>query len=381
MLEIAVDGRTWCGMCPLSVAAEAYVRTSQRTRKLSKCFHPTCFSFLHTISSQHTFLPVRNFPQVFPSTKLSSINHDSHLHLSGFTPLRKIPSVNHYFRNQDFQQRRFVLSVRGFRVSFLLTFSTEFMVRHGNTIATFVTGFVGSLLPIVIKAIIDHRSKVANPEAPTVEQRLAAINGRLGPAGQGDGTVIGRITAMERRITAVEGRIATLVTTIEGVAARVTTLEGVPSLEARVTTLEGRLAALERGTIPQERVQDLEKGFGRVPILEGQVGKLGEGVGEVPLLGGRVAAVEATLGPVPALQPRVRVLEEAVITLRTEHADRISRLEGSTRTITALASEVDNLRKMALGGGRLGPGGGGGNEGQREGRRGDLGEPSSGVGG
>ena len=122
MLEIAVDGRTWCGMCPLSVAAEAYVRTSQRTRKLSKCFHPTCFSFLHTISSQHTFLPVHNFPQVFPSTKLSSINHDSHLHLSGFTPLRKIPSVNHYFRNQDFQQRRFVLSVRGFRVSFLLTF-------------------------------------------------------------------------------------------------------------------------------------------------------------------------------------------------------------------------------------------------------------------
>jgi len=34
LLEIAVDGRTWCGMCPLSVAAEAYVCTSQRTRKL-----------------------------------------------------------------------------------------------------------------------------------------------------------------------------------------------------------------------------------------------------------------------------------------------------------------------------------------------------------
>jgi len=103
MLEIAVDGRTWCGMCPLSVAAEAYVRTSQRTRKLSKCFHPTCFSCLHTVSSQHTFLPVHNFPQVFPSTKLSSISHDFHLHLSGFSPLRKIPTVNHYLRNQDFQ--------------------------------------------------------------------------------------------------------------------------------------------------------------------------------------------------------------------------------------------------------------------------------------
>jgi len=97
------------------------------------------------------------------------------------------------------------------------------MVRHGNTIATFVTGFVGSLLAIVIKAIIDHRSKVANPEAPTVEQRLAAIDERLGPAGQGDGTVIGRITAMEGMITAVEGRITTLVGTIEEVAARVAT--------------------------------------------------------------------------------------------------------------------------------------------------------------
>jgi len=104
LLEIAFDGRTWCGMCPLSVAAEAYVRTSQRTRKLSKCFHPTCFSFRHTISTQHTFLPVHNFSQVFPSTKLSSINYYSHLHLSGFTPLRKIPTVNHYLRNRDFQQ-------------------------------------------------------------------------------------------------------------------------------------------------------------------------------------------------------------------------------------------------------------------------------------
>jgi len=90
-------------MCPLSVTAGAYVRTSQRTRKPSICFQPTCFSFLHTFSSPHTFLPVHNFPQVLPSTKLSSINHDSHLHLSGFSPLRKILTVNHYLRNQDFQ--------------------------------------------------------------------------------------------------------------------------------------------------------------------------------------------------------------------------------------------------------------------------------------
>ena len=104
-MEIAVDGHTWYEMCLLSVAAEAYLRTSQRTRKLSKCFHTTCFSFLHIFSTQHTFLPVHNFPQVFPSTKLSSINHDSHLHLSGFSPLRKIPTVNHYLCNQDFQHQ------------------------------------------------------------------------------------------------------------------------------------------------------------------------------------------------------------------------------------------------------------------------------------
>jgi len=53
---------------------------------------------------------VHNFPQVFPSTKLSSINHDSHLHLSGFSPLRKILTVDHYLRNQDFQQK---ILVRG----------------------------------------------------------------------------------------------------------------------------------------------------------------------------------------------------------------------------------------------------------------------------
>ena len=225
--------------------------------------------------------------------------------------------------------------------------------------------------------------RLARPSIPTQPGTDGTIR-RQGPAVRTGR--LGTLVATLEGVPSLEARV----TTLEGAPSlevRVTTLEGVPSLEARVITLEGapslegRLAALERGTIPQERVQDLEKGFGRVPILEGQVGKLGEGVGEVPLLGGRVAAVEATLRPVPALQPRVLVLEEAMITLRTEHADRIARLEGSTRTITALASEVDNLHKIALGGGRSGPGAGGGNEGQREGRSGDLGEPSSGVGG
>ena len=100
------------------------------------------------------------------------------------------------------------------------------------------------------------------------------------------------------------------------------------------------------------------EGFRRVPILEGQGGKLGEGVVEVPLLGGGVTAVETTLGPVPALQPRVRALEEAIITLRTQHPGKLAGLGGSTLAIATLASEVVSLQKIALGGGRSVPGGG-----------------------
>ena len=66
-------------------------------------FSPHLFFFPSHLSSQLTFLPEHKFPQVFPSTKLSSINHDSHLHLSGFRPLRKILTVDHYLHNQDFQ--------------------------------------------------------------------------------------------------------------------------------------------------------------------------------------------------------------------------------------------------------------------------------------
>ena len=55
------------------------------------------------LRSLHTFLPVCNLPQAFPLIELSSINHDIHLHLSGFSPLRKILTINHYLRSPDFQ--------------------------------------------------------------------------------------------------------------------------------------------------------------------------------------------------------------------------------------------------------------------------------------
>jgi len=66
------------------------------------------FSFSSYFCSFHTFLPVHNIPQAFPFIKLPSINHDLHLHLSGFSPLRKSlppqprfsasPAVPHYHR-------------------------------------------------------------------------------------------------------------------------------------------------------------------------------------------------------------------------------------------------------------------------------------------
>jgi len=67
------------------------------------CTNPALFFFPSYLSSLHTILPVHNFPQAIPFIKLSSINHDPHLHLSGFSPLRKILTVNHYPHNQDFQ--------------------------------------------------------------------------------------------------------------------------------------------------------------------------------------------------------------------------------------------------------------------------------------
>ena len=79
----------------------------------------------------------------------------------------------------------------------------------GDALAVFLTGVLGSMVPIMLKVIIDHSCKVTNNnrEAPTVEKRLAAIQQRLGSAGQGAGTVVERITAVGNRIAIVEGRV------------------------------------------------------------------------------------------------------------------------------------------------------------------------------
>jgi len=65
-------------------------------------FSPLLFSSPSHPSPLHTFLPVNNFPQAFLFIKLSSINHDLHLHLGGFSRLHKTLTVNHYLRSPDF---------------------------------------------------------------------------------------------------------------------------------------------------------------------------------------------------------------------------------------------------------------------------------------
>ena len=66
---------------------------------------PPLFFFPSRPRSLYTFLPVHNSPQVFPSDQVIAINHDLHLHLSGFTPLCKILTENHYLRSPHFQQQ------------------------------------------------------------------------------------------------------------------------------------------------------------------------------------------------------------------------------------------------------------------------------------
>jgi len=62
-------------------------------------FSSQLFFFPSHLSSLHTILPVHNFPHAFPFTKLSSMNHDPHLYLSGLSPLR----INRHLHNPDFQ--------------------------------------------------------------------------------------------------------------------------------------------------------------------------------------------------------------------------------------------------------------------------------------
>jgi len=47
------------------------------------------------------------------------------------------------------------------------------MVKHGNTLANFLTSFLGPIIPLMVKAYLDYGSRAnnENTEAPTLEQR------------------------------------------------------------------------------------------------------------------------------------------------------------------------------------------------------------------
>jgi len=88
--------------CDCSLWPQGHTYALDKGRASSEnVFTPLVFLPSH-LPSLHTFLPIHNFPQVFPSTKLSSINHESHFHLSDFRPLHKILTVNHYLRKPRF---------------------------------------------------------------------------------------------------------------------------------------------------------------------------------------------------------------------------------------------------------------------------------------
>jgi len=98
----ALDAGCACTLWPLK---HTYAPVKGRASS-ENCFTPLVFpSFLPSyLRSLHTFLPVRNFPQNLPFHQvIININHDLHLHLSGFGPLRKVLTVNHYLGSPDFQ--------------------------------------------------------------------------------------------------------------------------------------------------------------------------------------------------------------------------------------------------------------------------------------
>ena len=121
-----------------------------------------------------SFLPAHNFPQAFPFIKLSSINHDHHLHLTGFSPLRKILAVNHYLHSPDFQHQ---VCLSQFRCFFLFLSFFLFRIKVANLdlpvlgsaflgknaipiVAAMGTGVFGTMMEIGFRYLEHQRDKM-----------------------------------------------------------------------------------------------------------------------------------------------------------------------------------------------------------------------------
>jgi len=114
-------------------------------------FTPLVFFPSH-LFSRHTFLPVHNFPQALLSIKLSSINHDLHLHVSGSSPPPKTPTVNHYLLSQDFRWKYHWIYRLPFLTSGISGLCDTHPISHHHSLA-FIPTWPGSCCAVVILAM------------------------------------------------------------------------------------------------------------------------------------------------------------------------------------------------------------------------------------
>jgi len=81
--------------------------------------------FLSFSSSLATYLPSYSQLSLSFFHQVITINHDLHLHLSGFTPLRKILTVNHCLHSPQLQHPPLSAAIPGCPPSFFVPLSRE----------------------------------------------------------------------------------------------------------------------------------------------------------------------------------------------------------------------------------------------------------------
>lgn len=157
-----------------------------------------------------------------------------------------------------------------------------------------------------------------------------------------EGTIQGVAASFKEKFDVFQGRIFDLETTVQGLDARLKSLEGqvrqLLDLEQQLKQLEKRLQALEQQVkmapppqvLPNELVKQLKELGDRLQKVEGSVATLEE---QFTQSRGRIASLEmnkADAEEVEALQARVDQLEQQ---LKTE----VEKMRSQTTMITALA--------------------------------------------
>jgi len=115
----------------------------------------------------------------------------------------------------DFSWPPFVLEIEKVRripfIDLLSLCSSGGIVKHGNRFATFLIGFLGPIIALIVQTYLDYRrrAKNENPGVCTLEKWLGAIEQELGHAEQGVGTIDELVYAIENRVPAAEELVET----------------------------------------------------------------------------------------------------------------------------------------------------------------------------